>query len=236
MATEQCLEGKDCLEKWKDSPGVVAVSDDNPLRGFDCNICLDSVQDPVVTLCGHLYCWPCIYKWLHFEKQDQKQQECPVCKAEVSDTALIPLYGRGVTTKESTTETPRLDTDIPKRPLGPTCGAGTTQRSPNSTGNPQFQHQVYYPQQDSYPASPALSPGGTTTINVPDPVIRMFSEMVYTSVFGDTVLDFYTYPNSYNLARISSPRIGRHVMQAEKSLGRISFFLFCCLFFCLLLF
>jgi len=31
---------------------------------FDCNICLESVQDPVVTRCGHLYCWACLYKWL----------------------------------------------------------------------------------------------------------------------------------------------------------------------------
>eukprot|EP00592_Proboscia_alata_P005065 CAMPEP_0194375024 /NCGR_PEP_ID=MMETSP0174-20130528/23479_1 /TAXON_ID=216777 /ORGANISM="Proboscia alata, Strain PI-D3" /LENGTH=722 /DNA_ID=CAMNT_0039154947 /DNA_START=111 /DNA_END=2279 /DNA_ORIENTATION=- len=31
---------------------------------FDCNICLESVVEPVVTLCGHLYCWPCLYKWL----------------------------------------------------------------------------------------------------------------------------------------------------------------------------
>ncbi|CAH8279553.1 unnamed protein product [Arabidopsis lyrata] len=25
---------------------------------FDCNICLETAHDPVVTLCGHLYCWP----------------------------------------------------------------------------------------------------------------------------------------------------------------------------------
>jgi len=39
-------------------------SNRNGSSGFDCNICLENVQDPVVTLCGHLYCWPCIYKWL----------------------------------------------------------------------------------------------------------------------------------------------------------------------------
>lgn len=31
---------------------------------FSCNICLDHVQEPVVTQCGHLYCWPCLYRWL----------------------------------------------------------------------------------------------------------------------------------------------------------------------------
>ncbi|KAK8561492.1 hypothetical protein V6N13_149329 [Hibiscus sabdariffa] len=230
MAMEQCSEGEDCSEKWEGSPGAVTVSDDNPSRGFDCNICFDAVQDPVVTLCGHLYCWPCIYKWLRSENRDQKQQECPVCKAEVSDTALIPLYGRGITATESRPETPRFGTGIPKRPLGPTCGPGTIRRSPTSTDNPHFHHQVYYPQQDSM-----LSPGGMT-LNVPDPVLRMFGEMVYARVFGDSVTNLYTYPNSYNLAGINSPRIRRHVMQADRSLGRISFFLLCCVLLCLLLF
>ena len=32
---------------------------------FLCNICLEQDNDPVVTLCGHLFCWPCIFQWLH---------------------------------------------------------------------------------------------------------------------------------------------------------------------------
>jgi len=59
---------------------------------FDCNICLDMAYDPVVTVCGHLYCWPCIYKWL---RQQEGGQLCPVCKAAVSRDKIIPIYGRG---------------------------------------------------------------------------------------------------------------------------------------------
>ncbi|XVE66203.1 hypothetical protein DITRI_Ditri08aG0061700 [Diplodiscus trichospermus] len=243
-------EGKNSVEKWKNSPDAVTSSDDNPSGGFDCNICLDSVQDPVVTLCGHLYCWPCIYKWLHFEtisteNQDQKQQHCPVCKAEISHTSLVPLYGRGLTSNVSRDKTPQLGVVIPKRPLGPACGVDSP-RSPNNSNSPRFvqqthhgaysyQPQMYYSQQDGYPASPMLSPGGMT-INVPDPVTRMFGEMVYTRVFGESITNLYTYPNSYNLVGSTSPRIRRHVMQADKSLSRISFFLFCCILLCLLLF
>ena len=29
---------------------------------FECNICYDLAQSPVVTMCGHLYCWPCLYR------------------------------------------------------------------------------------------------------------------------------------------------------------------------------
>lgn len=32
---------------------------------FMCAICIDEVSDePVVTKCGHLFCWPCLYQWL----------------------------------------------------------------------------------------------------------------------------------------------------------------------------
>jgi Ring finger domain len=45
---------------------------------FICNICLEITnKDPVVTQCGHLYCWPCLYRWLN----TQQTPCCPVCKA-----------------------------------------------------------------------------------------------------------------------------------------------------------
>jgi len=60
-------------------------------HGFECNICLTAAQKPVVTLCGHLYCWPCLYKWLNHSKKG----ECPVCKGGVTTNNVIPIYGRG---------------------------------------------------------------------------------------------------------------------------------------------
>jgi hypothetical protein len=59
-------------------------------HGFECNVCLDTVVDPVVTRCGHLYCWTCLYRWLH-----TNHTECPVCKAGVRAETVIPLYVRG---------------------------------------------------------------------------------------------------------------------------------------------
>ncbi|PWZ04079.1 E3 ubiquitin-protein ligase RNF5 [Zea mays] len=60
--------------------------------GFECNICFELPQEPIVTLCGHLFCWPCLYKWLRIHSHSP---ECPVCKAVVEEEKLVPLYGRG---------------------------------------------------------------------------------------------------------------------------------------------
>ncbi|KAE8686506.1 E3 ubiquitin-protein ligase RMA1H1 [Hibiscus syriacus] len=121
-----------------------------------------------------------------------------------------------------------------------------TIRSPNMTDGFRFprslhhhgysyEQQIYYTQQGGYPDSSMPSPGGTM-ISVPDPVTRLLGEMAYTRVFGNSMTDLYTNPNSYNLAGSTSRRIRRQLMQADKSLSRISFFLCCCIFFCLLLF
>ncbi|XP_024524944.1 uncharacterized protein LOC9654847 [Selaginella moellendorffii] len=59
---------------------------------FDCNVCFDVASEPVVTSCGHLFCWPCLYQWLHVHSHND---ECPVCKGAVSDADVIPIYGRG---------------------------------------------------------------------------------------------------------------------------------------------
>ena len=91
---------------------------------FECNICLDAVTQPVVTRCGHLYCWPCLFRWLEpgmlpEEKDvlmaasrtepppspslfagggtrgvDSTRRCCPVCKAESSVAEIIPIYVR----------------------------------------------------------------------------------------------------------------------------------------------
>ena len=43
-------------------------------------ILLQLASEPVVTLCGHLYCWPCLYRWLQVQSHCRT---CPVCKAGV---------------------------------------------------------------------------------------------------------------------------------------------------------
>ncbi|XP_004303150.1 PREDICTED: E3 ubiquitin-protein ligase RMA1H1-like [Fragaria vesca subsp. vesca] len=258
MATEQYFEdavvqsnssgdAKCSFGKWN-PVSEVPDTENKSCANFDCSICLDSVRDPVVTLCGHLYCWPCIYKWIQFQtpssesQEDQKQPQCPVCKTEVSESSLVPLYGRGQTTKPtkpSKGKPPHLGIVIPKRPLAP-CAVDTPRTPSTSPYSIQrshpYQSQINSPLGGSYTAaSPMHSPGDTST-QVFNPMVGMFGEMVYARVFGNSITNVYTYPNSYNLTGSTSPRVRRHVMQADKSLNRMCLFLFCCFLLCLILF
>lgn len=80
---------------------------DDPM--FECNICLDTAKEAVVSMCGHLFCWPCLHQWLETRPT---RQLCPVCKAAISREKVIPLYGRGSTKQED----PR--SKVPPRPAG----------------------------------------------------------------------------------------------------------------------
>ncbi|KAF8398521.1 hypothetical protein HHK36_017450 [Tetracentron sinense] len=77
---------------------------------FDCNICFDMAREPVLTCCGHLFCWPCLYQWLHVHSD---AKECPVCKGEVTDANVTPIYGRGNITRKPEEES---GLKIPPRP------------------------------------------------------------------------------------------------------------------------
>ncbi|CAK9158745.1 unnamed protein product [Ilex paraguariensis] len=86
----------------------------NDAGNFECNICFELAQDPIVTLCGHLYCWPCLSRWLRLHSHSQ---ECPVCKALIQEEKLVPLYGRGKTPTDPRSKLiPGVE--IPSRPAG----------------------------------------------------------------------------------------------------------------------
>lgn len=90
--------------------GNGAAKKDGPCdcnSSFECNICLDPAKEPVVTPCGHLFCWPCLYPWLHAHSP---HSECPVCKGEVLEVSVTPIYGRGGEEGDST------NPDLPPRP------------------------------------------------------------------------------------------------------------------------
>ena len=61
------------------------------VHNFECNICYGICQEPIVTTCGHLYCWPCIYQWVN---TNRTYLTCPVCKNGISENRLIPIYSK----------------------------------------------------------------------------------------------------------------------------------------------
>ncbi|KAG0274092.1 hypothetical protein BGZ95_010115 [Linnemannia exigua] len=101
--------------------GFAAGSDSESNGEFSCNICFDTSMSPVLTLCGHLFCWACLHQWLEAQHQNPT---CPVCKAGCAQDKVIPIYGRG---KEQLD--PRSTT--PKRPAGQ---RPEPFRNPNQTG------------------------------------------------------------------------------------------------------
>ncbi|KAL2327668.1 hypothetical protein Fmac_021095 [Flemingia macrophylla] len=217
---------------------------------FDCNICLESAHDPVVTLCGHLYCWPCIYKWLDVQSssvEPDQQQTCPVCKAEICQTSLVPLYGHGKSNSESKDKKLQMSGGIPHRPPPYNLNAVlASARAPIShpdqhlhpsyfqTQSRPIHYQQYFPHlYGSYGTNGLPYIGGAAVTSFFNPMIVMFGEMVLTRIFGVSDANLFSFPH-HN--RSGNTRMRRQEMQIDKSLNRLSIFLLCCIVLCLLLF
>lgn len=244
-------EGDVSLKQNRELSSAPATAAENVNGCFDCNICLDSARDPVVTLCGHLYCWPCIYKWLHVQTtssfEPNEPSKCPVCKAKVSESSLVPLYGRGNSSSESNSKRPHRDVVPPRRP--PALVMDTTVASPpnhqlhshpfHSLPQP-FHHHHYFPHPNyGNHASVASSNLGGLAMTGIFPTVGMFGEMVFARMFGSSDTNLFPYPYSstaYPFLRNGSPRLRRQEMQVDKSLNRVCIFLFCCFILCLLSF
>uniref|UniRef100_A0A0D9V7E2 E3 ubiquitin-protein ligase RMA n=1 Tax=Leersia perrieri TaxID=77586 RepID=A0A0D9V7E2_9ORYZ len=101
----------------------LGASDESEEQGrsaatFECNICFDMASEPVVTSCGHLFCWPCLYQWLNVYSN---HKECPVCKGEVTEANITPIYGRGnscLDAEKSVEDGKQTGPAIPPRPHG----------------------------------------------------------------------------------------------------------------------
>lgn len=67
------------LEQMKNKP----IEDDT-----SCSICMDTLDNPTLTACGHLFCYDCLKMCL------SEKNKCPMCKADLSGKDLL------VTTKK----------------------------------------------------------------------------------------------------------------------------------------
>lgn len=53
-----------------------------------CPVCQSQLKSPVVTTCGHTFCWPCLRTHL------QTSSACPVCSKYLSKENIVPIYGQ----------------------------------------------------------------------------------------------------------------------------------------------
>ncbi|KAL3622425.1 hypothetical protein CASFOL_033836 [Castilleja foliolosa] len=77
---------------------------------YHCIICFDVAIEPVLTCCGHLYCWACFYQ---VPSTELNTKECPMCKGEVAENAVFPIYGNSGGERVDETE---WGVKIPPRP------------------------------------------------------------------------------------------------------------------------
>ncbi|KAJ1499257.1 hypothetical protein HMI54_011956 [Coelomomyces lativittatus] len=104
-------------------------SDPNPIPSssphFECNICFETANDePVISFCGHLFCWSCLHAWFQSCTHRRVPLTCPVCKAGCGEDKVIPVFARGQSnSKTSTTTHPSSSSSsssssnsLPKRP------------------------------------------------------------------------------------------------------------------------
>ena len=70
-------------------PPVVVIPSDPPavtVAERKCPVCFDLIQNPSVTLCGHVYCTECIKAAVSATKQ------CPICRRKMTAKGFHPLY------------------------------------------------------------------------------------------------------------------------------------------------
>ncbi|KAI3744987.1 hypothetical protein L1987_58086 [Smallanthus sonchifolius] len=121
--------------------------------------------------------------------------KCPVCKTEVSEKDIVPLYGPSLTTKHS------IDEVIPPRPPTP-------------------RHRGYRRLAPSPLALPGYEDITMENVVVWSPTIGMLGEMVSGRILGDLGTPLFGTPNSYNLVTVTR-RQRLQTTQADRSLSRI---------------
>ncbi|KAJ8030290.1 Helicase-like transcription factor [Holothuria leucospilota] len=52
----------------------------------ECCICLDSLKQPVITSCAHVFCFQCILEVISLDKDNAR---CPLCRGTITQQALV---------------------------------------------------------------------------------------------------------------------------------------------------
>ncbi|XP_043724657.1 RING finger protein 10 isoform X2 [Telopea speciosissima] len=85
------LMDPDKMLDWED---VVCVRFLTPFA-VQCPICLEGPLCPQITSCGHIFCFPCILRYLMMGEEDHKGdcwKKCPLCFMMISSKDLYTIY------------------------------------------------------------------------------------------------------------------------------------------------
>lgn len=64
------------------------VSEDTKVKESCCPICRCDFDDPVITQCGHNFCYECITSVLEIASY---KKECPICRAQINNSKIYKL-------------------------------------------------------------------------------------------------------------------------------------------------
>lgn len=85
----------DKMLRWED---VICVRFSTPIP-VQCPICLESPLCPQITSCGHIYCFPCILRYLLMGEEDHRGEcwkKCPLCFMMISTKDLYTILVENV--------------------------------------------------------------------------------------------------------------------------------------------
>ncbi|XP_010929676.1 uncharacterized protein [Elaeis guineensis] len=89
------LTDPDKMLRWED---VICVRFSTPIP-VQCPICLESPLCPQITSCGHIYCFPCILRYLLMGEEDHRGEcwkKCPLCFMMISTKDLYTILVENV--------------------------------------------------------------------------------------------------------------------------------------------
>lgn len=55
----------------------------------ECPVCLDSLVNPVITHCAHVFCRPCIENVI--KTTDHQRSRCPLCRGDIKNNQLVEV-------------------------------------------------------------------------------------------------------------------------------------------------
>ena len=77
---------------------VIGADHPNEMKKRTCPLCVDTIKNPVVTRCGHVYCHTCLFDMMRrtsanfLDGRFPNRFPCPICRAEVTVHKLRHLY------------------------------------------------------------------------------------------------------------------------------------------------